>query len=93
MSENVLVYYCLSTINRMQNDKALAQNMASKPLRQVRAVLHFYDAQGNIIGLKQGLTIPSNLKSMQTILISMQEKPSELTDIPKFSRVSFDFLG
>ena len=70
-----------------------AQNVASKTLNQVRAILHFYDAQGNIVGLKQGLTMPSNLKSMQTTIINLQEKPSELTGTPKFYRVSFDFLG
>jgi hypothetical protein len=70
-----------------------AQNVALKAVNQVRAILHFYDVQGNIVGLKQGLTTPSNLKSMQTTIINLHEKPSELTGIPKFYRVSFAFLG
>ena len=34
-----------------------SQNVGSKPLNQVRAIWHLYDAQGNIVGLKQGLTM------------------------------------
>jgi hypothetical protein len=52
-----------------------------------------YDAQGNIIGLTQGFHIPSNLGIGQTTIFNLQEKPTDLTGIPKFYRVSFDFLS
>ena len=68
-----------------------AQNIASNPINNVRVILHLYDAQGNIIGLTQGLPIPSNLGIGQTTLFNLQLKPTDLTGIPKFYRISFVF--
>jgi hypothetical protein len=70
-----------------------AQNIASNPINNVRVILHLYDAQGNIIGLTQGLPTPSNLGIGQTTLFNLQENPTSLTGTPKFYRVSFDFLS
>jgi hypothetical protein len=69
-----------------------AQNIASNPINNVRVILHLYDAQGNIIGLTQGLSTSSNLGIGQTTLFNLQENPTSLTGVPKFYRVSFDFL-
>ena len=70
-----------------------AQNIASNPINNVRVILHLYDAQGNIIGLTQGLPTLSNLGIGQTTLFNLQENPTSLTGTPKFYRVSFDFLS
>jgi hypothetical protein len=55
-----------------------AQNIASNPINNVRVILHLYDAQGNIIGLTQGLPTPSNLGIGQTTLFNLQENPTSL---------------
>jgi hypothetical protein len=54
-------------------------------------VWHLYDALGNIVGVTQGSTIPSNLGVEQTTIFNLQIKPTELTGIPKFYRISFVF--
>lgn len=60
------------------------QNIASNPINNVRVILHLYDAQGNIIGLTQGLPTPSNLGIGQTTLFNLQESPASLTGTPTF---------
>jgi hypothetical protein len=67
------------------------QNIDSLPHNQVRAILYLYDNQGNIIGLTQGYTLPSNLNSMQTATFNITEKQSDLMGMPKLYRVSFVF--
>ena len=49
--------------------------------------------QGNVIGLRQGIPIPSNLGIGQTTLFDLQGKSTDLTGIPKFFKVSSDFLN
>ena len=70
-----------------------AQNLGTFTINNVRAVWHLYDALGNVIGLTQGFPTPSNLGIGQTTLFNLQEKSTDLTGIPKFFRVSFDFLS
>jgi hypothetical protein len=70
-----------------------AQIIGPFTINNVRIVWHLYDALGNVIGLTQGFPIPSNLGIGQTTLFNLQEKPIDLTGIPKFFRVSFDFLS
>jgi len=48
---------------------------------------------GNIMGITQGFPIPSNLGDEQTTLFNLQERHIDLTGIPKFYRISFDFLS
>ena len=55
------------------------------------AILYLYDNQGNIIGLTQGYTLPSNLNSMQTATFNITEKQLDLMGMPKMYRVSFVF--
>ncbi len=70
-----------------------AQNIAPFTINNVMVVWHLYDAQGNVIGLTQGFPMPSKIGIGQTTLFNLQEKPPDLTGIPKFFRVSFDFLS
>jgi hypothetical protein len=63
------------------------------PLNNVRVVWHLYDSLGNIVGLTQGFPLPSNLGTGQTTLFNLQIKSTELTGIPQFYRISFDFLS
>jgi hypothetical protein len=68
-----------------------AQNIGPNPLNNVIVVWHLYDAFGNIVGLTQGSPIPSNLGIGQTTLFNLQLKPTDLTGMPKFYRISFVF--
>jgi hypothetical protein len=70
-----------------------AQNIASNPINNVRVILHLYDTQGNIVGVTQGFPTPSNPGIGQTTLFNLQENPTILAGVPKFYRVSFDFLS
>ena len=72
--------------------KCEAQNKGTFTMNNVMAVWHLYDAQGNVIGLTQGFSMPSKIGIGQTALFDLQEKPTDLTGIPKFYRVSFDTL-
>ena len=54
-------------------------------------VWHLYDALGNIVGVTQGSPLPSNLGTGQTTIFNLQLKPTDLTDIPQFYRISFIF--
>ncbi|MGN6351336.1 MAG: hypothetical protein ACTHL3_07725 [Candidatus Nitrosocosmicus sp.] len=65
-----------------------AQNIATHPLKNVRIVWSLYDSHGNIVGLVQGSLVPSNQGIGQTALFNL--KSSELIDVPKFYRVSFE---
>jgi hypothetical protein len=51
-------------------------------------VWHLYDALGNIVGVTQGSPIPFNLGTGQTTIFNLQLKPTELTGIPQFYRIS-----
>jgi hypothetical protein len=77
--------------NWVQNGEA--QNIGAFTINNVRAVWHLYDAQGNVIGFTQGFPISSKIGIGQTNLFNLQEKPTDLTGIPKFFRVLFDFLS
>ena len=68
-----------------------AQNIGPNPLNNVMVVWHLYDALGNIIGVTQGFPTPSNLGIGQTTIFNLQLKPTDLTGIPKFYRISFVF--
>ena len=68
-----------------------AQNIGANPLNNVLVVWHLYDAFGNIIGLTQGYPIPSSLGTGQTTILNSQVKPTDLTGVPKFYRISFVF--
>jgi hypothetical protein len=68
-----------------------AQNIGPNPLNNVIVVWHLYDAFGNIVGLTQGIPIPSSLGIGQTTIFNLQENPISLTGIPKFYRISFVF--
>jgi hypothetical protein len=68
-----------------------AQNIGANPLNNVIVVWHLYDALGNIVGVTQGSPIPSNLGIGQTTIFNLQLKPTDLTGIPKFYRISFVF--
>jgi hypothetical protein len=70
-----------------------AQNIGPFTINNVRVVWHLYDALGNIVGITQGFPIPSNLGTGQTTLFNLQIIPTDLTGIPTFYRVSFDFLS
>jgi hypothetical protein len=50
-----------------------------------------YDALGSIFGLTQGSPIPSILGTGQTTIFNLQLKPTDLTGIPQFYRISFVF--
>jgi hypothetical protein len=54
-------------------------------------VWHLYDYLGNIVGLTQGFPSPSNLGIGQTTIFNLQENSIDLTDIPKFYRISLVF--
>ena len=54
-------------------------------------VWHLYDDFGNIVGLTKGYPIPSSLEIGQTTKFNLQLKPTDLTGIPKFYRVSSVF--
>ena len=54
-------------------------------------VWHLYDLLENIVGITHGSPIPSNLKIGQTTLFNLQLKPTDLTGVPKFYRISFVF--
>ena len=54
-------------------------------------VWHLYDALENIIGVTQGSPIPSNLGIGQTTIFNLQIKPTDLTGVSKFYRISFVF--
>jgi hypothetical protein len=73
------------------NLNAEAQNIGPNPLNNVIAVWHLYDALGNIVGVTQGSTIPFNLGTDQTTIFNLQLKPTDLTGIPQFYRISFVF--
>jgi hypothetical protein len=66
-------------------------NIGPNPLNNVIVVWHLYDAQGNIVGVTQGSPIPFNLGTGQTTLFNLHLKPTDLTGIPKFYRISFVF--
>ena len=68
-----------------------AQNIGTNPINNVIVVWHLYDAFGNIVGLTQGTTIPSILGTGQTTIFNLQLKPTDLTGIPQFYRISFVF--
>jgi hypothetical protein len=65
-----------------------AQNVGTHLIKNIRIVWILYDAQGNIVGMVQGAPVPSSLGIGQTTLFNL--KSSELIDMPKFYRVSFD---
>jgi hypothetical protein len=69
------------------------QNIASKSISQLQVIVHFYDSDGNIVGLTQAFTTPSKLMSMQTAIFNIKQNSSELTGTPKYYRISYDFLG
>lgn len=68
-----------------------SQNIGPNPLNNVMVVWHLYDVFGNIVGLTQGIPIPSSLGTGQTTIFNLQIKSTELTGIPKFYRISFVF--
>jgi len=68
-----------------------AQNIGANPINNVMVVWHLYDALGNIFGLTQGSPIPSILGTGQTTIFNLQLKPTDLTGIPQFYRISFVF--
>ncbi len=68
-------------------------NRGTFTINNVRVVRHLYDAHRNVIGLTQGSPMPSQIGTGQTTLFNLPEKPTDLTAIPKFYRVSFDFLS
>jgi hypothetical protein len=67
------------------------QNIGANPLNNVRVAWHLYDAVGNIVGITQGSPIPSSLGIGQTAIFNLHIKPTDLTDIPQFYRISFVF--
>jgi hypothetical protein len=69
------------------------QNISPKTISQLQVIVHFYDSDGNIVGLTQAFTTPSKLISMQTAIFNIKQSPSELTGTPKYYRISYDFLG
>ena len=68
-----------------------AQNIGPNPLNNVLVVWHLYDALENIIGVTQGSPIPSSLGIGQTTIFNLQIKPTDLTGVSKFYRISFVF--
>jgi len=68
-----------------------AQNIGPNPLNNVRVVRHLYDALGNIVGVTQGSPLASNLGIRQITIFNLQLKPTDLTGIPQFYRISFVF--
>jgi len=52
-----------------------------------------YDALGDIVGIAQGFPIQSSLIVRQTSIFNLPIKPTDLTDIPQFYGISFDFLS
>jgi hypothetical protein len=68
-----------------------AQNIGANPLNNVMVVWHLYDSLGNIVGVTQGSPIPFSLGTGQTTIFNLQLKPTDLTGLPQFYRVSFVF--
>ena len=56
-------------------------------------VWYLYGALGNIVGVTQGFPISSNLGTGQTTIFNLQLKPTDLTDMSQFYRISSDFLS
>ena len=69
------------------------QNISPNTISQLQVIVHFYDLDGNIVGLTQAFTTPSKLIPMQTAIFNVKQSPSELTGVPKFFRISYDFVG
>ena len=69
-----------------------SQNVGPNPLNNVMVVWHLYDSSGNIVGLTNGTPLPSNLGIRQTTIFNLHLKSTDLTGIPQFYRISFDFL-
>ena len=67
------------------------QNVGNQPHDMVTTTFYLYDAQGNIIGLNQGNTMPVNLNSMQAGLFNVPITNSNLINPPHFYRVSYAF--
>jgi hypothetical protein len=68
-----------------------SQNIGANPLNNVMVVWHLYDSLGNIVGVTQGSPIPFSLGTGQTTIFNLQLKPTDLTGLPQFYRVSFVF--
>ena len=68
------------------------QNISPKTINQLETIVHFYDSDGNIVGLKQAFTTPSKLISLQTATFNIKVSPSEQTGTPKYFRISFEFV-
>jgi hypothetical protein len=69
------------------------QNTSPNTISQLQVIVHFYDSDGNIVGLTQAFTTPSKLIPMQTATFNIKQSPSEMTGAPKFFRISYDFVG
>ena len=67
------------------------QNVGNQPHDMVTTTFYLYDAQGNIIGLNQGNTMPVNLNSMQAGLFNVPITNAKLINPPHFYRVSYAF--
>src|SRR5207247_205836 len=59
------------------------QNISPQTINQLQVIIHFYDSDGNIVGLTQAFTTPSKLMSMQTAIFNIKQSPSDLTGEPK----------
>ncbi len=69
------------------------QNVGNQPHDMVATIFYLDHAQGNIIGLNQGNTMPENLNSMQTGLFNSSIANSNLISPPQFYRVAFGFVN
>jgi len=70
----------------------LVQNNSTAPLNQIKAVLQLYNSTGKPVGSTQGLISPQNLSSKQNGIFFLQITPPDLIGVPKFYRISFDYL-
>ena len=70
----------------------LVQNNSTAPLNQIKAVLQLYNSTGKLVGSTQGIISPQNLMTRQDGIFFLQIRPPDLVGIPKFYRISFDYL-
>jgi hypothetical protein len=81
-----------STIN-LPNFWSYNTVIAPNAISQLQIIVHFYDSDGNIVGLSQAFTTPSKLIPMRTAIFNIKQSPSELTGAPKIFRVYYEFVG
>jgi hypothetical protein len=70
----------------------LVQNNSTAPLNQIKAVLQLYNSTGKPVGSTQGLISPQNLSARQNGIFFLQIRPPDLIGVPKFYRITFDYL-